>query len=104
MQFAGQRCPIITYRCLESRYGTNQFDLLIGRTCSPQLLPKHMSAALHWLAPSAVPEKTDMTVQGETLKGNHMMQWYHRHMTTATAQANPNIAFINAYIGKTRLN
>lgn len=70
MQFDGQQCPIITYKCLESRYGSNQLDLLIGSTCSPQLLPKHMSAALHWLDTSAVPEKkTDVTVYSKKLGG-----------------------------------
>jgi hypothetical protein len=25
---------------------------------------------------------------------NYLVWWYHRHMTTATAQSSPNIAFI----------
>jgi hypothetical protein len=29
-----------------------------GRACSPQLIPKQMSAALHWLITSAGSEKT----------------------------------------------
>jgi hypothetical protein len=36
----------------------------------------------------------------QTLKENHLTQWSHRSMTTATAEARPNIAFTKSTTAK----